>query len=133
MLANNVPEAGERELVHGGSGVLHCDDRFCGVHDFVPQNRVDFNRHTIAGDCFLLFSADRAHTDIDDDASFNPKWDNEVKAWAADSNITPEAENHTTLVLACNPQAGREKDQPDNDYDDKGRIPKNILFHEDHI
>src|SRR5207244_13442257 len=100
MLAYDVAETGERQLVDSAAGVLNSDDRLRCISNFIPQHGVDFDCYAVASNRLLLFSADRSHANIDNYTSLDSERDNPIQHRPANPRITAQPNNHSALILA---------------------------------
>ncbi len=75
MLADNVSQCCDGELIHRFIEVLPLYYRLRGIDYFVPQHSIYFNRNTVFGNRFLSLKIHRSCSDIDKLLSFDDQDD----------------------------------------------------------
>ena len=65
VLADDVAQAGQRQLVHGRGRIGHRDDGFGRIDDPVPEHGIHLDGHAVARDGFLLLRRDGTRADVD--------------------------------------------------------------------
>src|SRR5215472_13981672 len=119
VLADDVAQAGERQLVNRGTGLAHRDHRLAGIDDAIPENRVEPHGDAVARDGLLPFGGYGARADVDRHRALDAERNDPVEARSAQPRIAAESEDDTTLILLCDPQSAEE--HPDDDREDDVR------------
>src|SRR5262249_11734133 len=114
-LSNGVAEAGEGELVDGGRGVRYGYDGLGGIHDAIPENSVQPNRHAVPGDGLLPLGGDGPRADVDDHRPLNSQRADPEQTGSAQTLETSKPEHHAALILLSNAKSGNEYDDYNKD------------------
>src|SRR5215468_9169882 len=127
MLADDVAQRGERHLVDRGAVVLHGDHGLRRVDDAEPQDGVDLDGDTVAGDRLLLLDRDRLRAQVQLLLPLDERND-PVETRPAHGLVAAEAEDDAALIFLGDPEAGKpEDDEGSNQTDDPHLMHSSLL------
>ncbi len=113
VLADDVAQRGQRELIRRGEYVGDVDDRLRRIDHFIPQRGVDPDRHAIAGDRFLRFDGNRLDANVDQGLRLNAERDQVIQTRPAHPDVAPQPKHDAALVLIRHAQT-RNDDEAKN-------------------
>ena len=111
MLADDVTQACQRDLLHRGTETLNGEYGFLRILDPKPEHCVHFHRYAIAGDGFLLLDRIGDDAQIDAGFVFDAVGDQPEQAGSTQADEAAEAEDDATLVLAGDANSRKDRDQ----------------------
>lgn len=117
VLADDVAQGGERELLDGAAIVFDREDGFFGVFDAIPENGVDLYGDAVPGDGFLLLDGVGDDAEIDADLVFRAQGKKEEEPRSAQAGEAAEAEDDRALVLPRHSHAGADDEEQEDDGD----------------
>src|ERR1043165_3352635 len=115
MLANDVAQTRQSQLVNRALSASNRDYRFRRINNFVPKHCIDFNCDTVSRNRFLLLSRNSPDSNVDDQAPFDAERHDPVKTGSANSGESTKAKNYTTFIFPRDSQTGYQKERYDRD------------------
>ena len=109
MLADDAAQRGDGDLNDGVADIHDLDDCAFRIDRAAPDDGVDFDRHIILGDRFLLGDLGRHRAQIDG-LRLIEDWNEVIEPRTSGALIFAEPENHRPFILVGDAQT-RKKDE----------------------